>query len=407
MRAAIIAEAEPFFSAKEKFREIEAMLTSAEMMNCEHGEIESYLKTEGFELLRRMMQAHLDIRSQHEQRREVIAANGIKMTRVRPTSRQLETLFGTVSTQRLGYSKKAMASLHPLDRELNLPQELYSHGIRQLVAEQTSKESFDELINSISTISGAQIGKRQAEELAARAAVDFDVFYAAQSLTRSEQVAETAPLLVIQTDAKGVVMRTEDLREVTRKSAEHQNHKMAKRLSKGEKCNRKRMAQVASVYTIAPYVRTAQQIVNQLQPIYEAEVKRPKPEQKRVWASVEQSAQQVIGAAFEEALRRDPEKQKRWVAVVDGNEPQLDSLNAYALKYNVVLTIVLDLIHVIEYLWKASYVFNERESREAEAWVSERLLEILRGNSCFRIGSKSKGNTSSCSGCSIRAASPE
>lgn len=56
-------------------------------------------------------------------------------------------------------------------------------------------------------------------------------------------------------------------------------------------------------------------------------------------------------------------------------------IQAKALKYGVILTIVLDLIHVIEYLWRAAYVFNERESVEAEVWVSERLLEILRGNS--------------------------
>src|SRR5262249_27739858 len=151
------------------------------------------------------------------------------------------------------------------------------------------------------------------------------------------------------------------------KAAEVSHQKMSKRLSRGEKRNRKRMAQVASVYTVAPYLRTPAEIVNQLQPIREAEIKRPRPEQKRVWASVEQSAEEVIEAAFEEADKRDPKREKQWVAVVDGNEPQLDSLKANALNQGVVLTIVLDLIHVIEYLWRASYVFNERESAEAQA----------------------------------------
>jgi hypothetical protein len=386
MEAAIITKAEPFFSAQEKFVEIVSMLSSIEMLSKEHGEIEKYIKTGGFELLRRMMQAHLELRSEQEQRTEVIDSTGIRMTRARSTERSLETIFGTVSTGRLGYSKKGMTSLHPLDGQLNLPQELYSHGIRRLVAEQASKESFDEVIKSISAMTGAQVGKRQTEELAERAAADFDSFYASKSVNGQQQVSETAALLVLQTDAKGVVMRKADLREATRKAAETQTQKMSKRLSRGEKRNRKRMAQVASVYTVAPYFRTPEQIVNQLQPVHESETNRPKPEDKRVWASVQQSAQQVIAAAFEEAAKRDPEKKKTWLAVVDGNEPQLDALEAYALKYGVVLTIVLDLIHVIEYLWRASYVFNQRESHQAEQWVSERLLEILRGNSSAVAG---------------------
>src|ERR1051326_1226799 len=106
MRAAILAEEGAFFSAKEKFNEIEVMLSSGEMMSKEHGEIEAYLKTEGFEMLRRMMQAHLDIRTEQESRVEVVDKNGIPMTRARATERDLETLFGTVMTGRLGYSKK-------------------------------------------------------------------------------------------------------------------------------------------------------------------------------------------------------------------------------------------------------------------------------------------------------------
>lgn len=386
MQAAIIAKEAPFCSAQEKYNEIVAKLSSGKMMGAEHGEIERYLKTEGFELLRRMMQAHLDLRREQEPRVEVIDKDSMTMTRARATALDLETLFGTVRVGRLAYSQQGMASLHPLDGELNLAKDLYSHGVRRLVAEQSSKESFDEIVSSIPKFSGAKVAKRQVAELAQRAAADFDSFYATRSVKKPEQVAQSAPLLVIQTDAKGIVMRTEDLREVTRKAAEASSKKMSKRLSRGEKRNRKRMAQVASVYTIAPYIRTPEEIVNQLQPVREAETKRPKPEQKRVWASVEQNAEQVIEAAFEEANRRDPSRNKQWVAVVDGNEPQLDALQVNALNYGVVLTIVLDLIHVIEYLWRASYVFNERESRQAEAWVSERLLEILRGNSSAVAG---------------------
>lgn len=385
MQAAIAAKEEPFFSAQEKFNEIVVMLSSEEMMNKEHAEIESYLKIEGFELLRRMMQAHLDLRSEEEERRVVIDANGMARTRIRPTERDLETIFGVVAVPRKGYGKPGLESLHPLDAELNLAPDRYSFGIRQLVAEQSAKESFSEVVNTLASSTATTVAKRQVEQLSAHAAVDFTAFYERRSAATDFQ-AERGAILVLTSDAKGVVMRKEDLREATRKAAEVRTQKMSKRLSRGEKRNRKRMAQVASVYTIEPYQRTPEQIVNQLQPVHEAQTKRPKPHQKRVWASVEQSAEQVIGAVFEEASRRDPSGEKTWAAVVDGNKPQLDLLRSFALQYGVVLTIVLDLIHVIEYLWRASYVFNQRESPEAQQWVSERLLEILRGHSSCVAG---------------------
>lgn len=43
------------------------------------------------------------------------------------------------------------------------------------------------------------------------------------------------------------------------------------------------------------------------------------------------------------------------------------------------LILVLDIIHVVEYLWKAAYAFHEPESEDARLWVSERLLRILNG----------------------------
>jgi hypothetical protein len=52
-----------------------------------------------------------------------------------------------------------------------------------------------------------------------------------------------------------------------------------------------------------------------------------------------------------------------------------------AQKHDIRLTIVLDLIHVIEYLWKAAFVFHAPSSQAAEDWVSERLLRILEGKS--------------------------
>ena len=45
------------------------------------------------------------------------------------------------------------------------------------------------------------------------------------------------------------------------------------------------------------------------------------------------------------------------------------------------MVIILDIIHVIEYLFQSVRVFYEEGNIAAEKWVSKRLLEILRGKS--------------------------
>ena len=77
-------------------------------------------------------------------------------------------------------------------------------------------------------------------------------------------------------DAKGIVMRKEDLREQTRRAAEKNCHKQNKHLSKGEKRNRKRMATVASVYSVAPYPRTPTMVAKEWYP-NDKKAQRPKP----------------------------------------------------------------------------------------------------------------------------------
>ncbi|MFO0740239.1 MAG: ISKra4 family transposase [Labilithrix sp.] len=242
---------------------------------------------------------------------------------------------------------------------------------------QRSAYAFEEVAATLSATTGARIGKRQVEELAARAAQDFDDFYAARELAAEK----TTDLLVLTFDGKGVPMRREHLRPETRKAAETTPRRLQTRLTKGEKRHRKWMAQVAAVYTVAPHVRTLQDLLTELRPVRDAakERQRPRPTNKLVWASLEKEPEEVISDAFDEALRRDPQKARPWIVLVDGNRDQLRLVKKAAKKRDVRITIIVDLIHVLEYLWKASYAFHPDGSKEAESWVQQRLAWLLRG----------------------------
>jgi hypothetical protein len=377
--------------ARQDFEHTIEHLDSEEACSMTHSELERMLEKKGRELMRKLLQEHLDNRSPGECDEPVCGADGVERPRVRPQRRKLETVLGTVSVKRSGYGQEGVESLHPLDGELNLPDERYSLELRRRVAEEAAKSSFDETLESIGKNTGGHVPKRQIEELVKRAAVDFDVFYD----TRHGSTAEgqgTGSVLVTSVDGKGVTMLTRDLREQTRKAAEARAHKMGKRLSKGEKKNAKRMATVATVYTVAPFVRAPEDVVAEASCSL-ARTPRPRPERKRVWASLEKEPGQVIEQALAEAHHRDPEYEKTWVALVDGNKTQIRELRRVARENNFELTIIVDIIHVIEYLWAAGRAFHSASGLELENWVRHRLLEVLRGKAGLMAGGMRRSAT--------------
>jgi hypothetical protein len=326
-----------------------------------------------------MLQGHYDLRGAVERvvPVRVRGSDGVLRTFRRPSSRPMASIVGLLDIPRIAYQAQGVEGLHPMDAALNLPCELYSHVVRCAVAERAACDSYEEVATAISERTGVAIGKRQVEQMAARAAQDFDDFYALREVAEEA----TGDLLVLTFDGKGIPMRREDLRPETRAAADATPRRLRTRLTKGEKHHRKRMAQVAAVYTVAPHVRTADDVLADLRPVHdvERERRRPRPRGKRVWASITKTPKAVIRDAFEDARRRDPSFRRTWVALVDGNRDQLRLVKKAARKLGVAVTIVVDLIHVIEYLWKAAYAFHADGSKDAEAWVQQRLMWLLQG----------------------------
>lgn len=368
-----------FGAARTQFDAIEGFLCSEQAAALSHGELEDRLQTDGRELLRQLFQGHLELRALQERRHEaVVGSDGAVRTHVEKSERGLMTVFGPVRVARLAYRGRDMTTLHPLDATLNLPEEKQSHGLRRLAAEDASLLSYDNALALVRQQTGDTVAKRQTEELVVRAAQDFEAFY--------EQAVPAEPtsredLLVLSSDGKGIVMRREALREATRRAAEQAQPKLERRLSKGEKRNRKRMATVAAVYDVAPFVRAPEDILGDLRPARDASRPRPRARNKRVWASVEKDSKVVTRELFDEAERRDPGHRRRWVVLVDGERHQIERLRAEAGRRGVDPVFVLDLMHVMKYLWDAAWCFFEEGDKAAEAWVNEHALGILEGRS--------------------------
>ncbi len=120
----------------------------------------------------------------------------------------------------------------------------------------------------------------------------------------------------------------------------------------------------------------------QKQQIHEVErniFARPKPKNKTVRATM-QGKQESFDKLSKEVEQRDPHGQKERVALVDG-EKKLRKMIECCLRG---FTIILDLYHVLEYLWEAAHVFHKDGTKEAETWVKEHLRLLLTGQvSCI------------------------
>lgn len=372
--AATSPDASAFGGSRACFDGIVGWLEGIEAGSMPHGELEDDLDRRGRELLRQLLQDHLDLRAGREERVEVIDAGGVTHGAVEAGhTRRLGTVFGAVTVERLAYRHRGAANLHPADAALNLPEERHSHGLRRLAAIEATRGSYQDAAEAVERATGVAIAKRQVEDLTARSAADIDAFYAAAA----REPAADGEVLVLSVDGKGIVMRPDSLRPATEKAAAVATTKLETRLSKGEKRNRKRLAEVGAVYDITPVPRSPADVLAS----NSGDNPAPAPKAKAKWvtASVLEDAAEVVGKVFDEADRRDPDHQRQWVALVDGNNHQIDRINTEAKKRKLDIPIVIDLIHVLEYLWGAVWCFFPESDPTAEDWVRDRALAVLEG----------------------------
>ena len=359
------------------FGELIEWAAGEEALGIEHSELEARLAEDARELARQVLQDQLDLRARVEQRADgVIGSDGTPRRSVeRGHERDLHTVLGEVQVTRLAYRAAGSENLYPADAQLNLPPVRHSHGIRRLAALEAPRSSFEDGQAAIVRQTGQQIGTRQLRALTLAAAQDVGAFYA----QRERTVPDGKDLLVLSCDAKGVVIRPEALREPTRAQAQNASGKLKTRLSKGEKTNRKRMAEIVTVYELTPEPRTAAEILPDPDNPPAAASTRPKAKNKWLKASVTDDARAVIAEMFNEADRRDPEHKLTWVALVDGNNHQIDRIKAEARKRKITIPIVVDFIHVLEYLWSGCWCFFAEGDPAAERWVSDKARQVLDG----------------------------
>jgi hypothetical protein len=375
---------DPFAVSQAMFTALAAGLGGPAAAGLTAAELEDYVDQQGRDVLLQLLQDHYDLRAAREEqqarqhRAPVTGTDQVTRTRLETGhSRLLATLFGTVTVTRCAWRKPGAANYCPADAALSLPASRHSHSLAKLAAIEAARGSFGAAHDAVTRRCGPVIGKRQLEESVVQAAADIPAFYAA----RIPEPCTPGTLLILSADCKGVVMRPGALRAATAKAAERLG-KMRTRLTAGEKPNRKRMAALVTVYDAAPSKRRPHDVIAPPGGRNGTRELRPGPKARGKWlaGSVRRDPGEVI-AAFDEAGARDPGHQRTWVVLVDGAEHQLDLIRAEAARRAVPVHIVIDLIHLMEYVWGAAWSLHEAGDPAAGDWVAVKALAVLAGDS--------------------------
>jgi hypothetical protein len=340
----------------------------------------------GRELLRGLLQLSLDRQAAAEVRlARVTGADEVTRARAeRGHARRVVTRLGEVRVRRIGYRSgvKGVPSLFPRDAVLNLPPCGYSWPLQQLAEMSARSGSYEQARELVLAATGVSIGKRQLEQITAGAAADAERFCqdrdrAAVPGAGQQEEGDLAPL-ALSADGKGVAMRPEARRRRTVAPGKRVRT-FDKRAGTGEKKGCKRMAETGCVFDVAVPdgpPRTPEQVMRP-----DPGIPRTAPHAVNRWYACDITAGRdvTIGKIFDEGERRDPAHRRTWIALADGDIYQIGLFQAQAAARGITLVILVDFIHVLEYLWKAAWCFHRPRDPAMEDWVIAQGLDILHG----------------------------
>ena len=235
--------------------------------------------------------------------------------------------------------------------------------MRALAAYHLAEGGYGQALEVIAARTGVTVGRAQLADLAGDMAAWVDEFYDQRAFGADTDLPAT-DVIMMQADGKGIAMRPE-------------HRKGASGGSDAAHPGIKKMAEIVAVADLTPAVRDPEDIA--APPARRKERPGPQARDKWVAASITESIDSMIGVAFNEADRRDPEQVRQRVFLVDGNKQQLSAIAAHAKERGLKVPVFIDYIHVSEYTRKAAAALHPGNPQAAREWADGQLLRILHG----------------------------
>jgi hypothetical protein len=283
--------------ARDLFSSLECWLSSAPALTLPLHLVERQQQIKGRQVQRLLLQAHVQQRGTGDvgPALQVLPASSSSLfTHRRLQRRTLNTIFGPIHIDRIGYSHPGQPSIHPLDEALQLPARSFSYELQKRLVQAAVQGPLRESIDRILDITGLTVPMRSLQQLLQDAAQDCDAFYARRPADPSSPAAS---ILVVAVDCKGIPI------------VKPPRNERSVRRTKGQKANRKKMATVAAVCTRQPWMRTPEQVVESLFRVHTKtpndQAPPPQPENKRVCASLVKGKAAVVDEMVAAVHRRD------------------------------------------------------------------------------------------------------
>lgn len=307
-------------------------------------------------------------------------AEGVPMRYHSRRSVRYISIFGELWVARHYFTAAGQVGAAPLDAELNLPDTAYSDLLRDWGAYGDTEQAFRETQLLLERMLGLTLSVATLEQQALRSAADVDAFYAQPQAPVDP--AQSGSILVAQADGKGVPMTTAALEQPVR-------------LGKGQKRGTKKEAVVTCLYSVDPYVRTAEEVAAALLHERDPKAVRPRPKAlgKEQHATLAGKAS-ACEALAQRAAQRDGVHIQHRVALTDGAEALQDQVQAHFPGS----TLILDIIHVTEYLWDvANALLGESDPKRTD-WLRPKLVQLLEGKTDEVLRSlEAEASTRTCS----------
>jgi len=378
-----VSGTDDYATSRALFDALITRLSDPEMATRPEHAVEEFITGDGRDLLRQALQDHLDARAAAEPRLpEVTGADQVPRRRAEAGhTRLLATTLGRVDVARIAYRAPGVSNLHPADARLALPAGRYSFPLQRQVVHESATGALREARDTLTRVTGQRVGTRQLMQITVEAAHDVRDFYQ-QPTTDPPATSPGRPaprdLLVLSIDATGINMIDSGLREPPPARPAGPQPPSAQ-LAARERTGRTRMAVVTALYDCAPAVRTTADILPADAAERAGRRPGPKARNREVNASVADSTTPMTRRLFDRAEQRDPQHRRRWIVLVDGNNHQLDRIHAEAHARGVQVDIIVDFIHVLEYLWKAAEDLHPTQPGRA-AFVARTARDLLEGH---------------------------
>ena len=343
------------------FEHLLALVTGPEAQTATIDQMERSLFRQVLRLGFRLLQLFVTVRVEAESHAPLASRDGKRLPYHSQKPRDYFSIFGKLTYERAYFYAQGQAGQCPLDEALSLPERCYSDLLMESAELLGVEGAYRKGLRVVARLLGLTLPELALETCVAEHSQTVKAYYAQKAAFPSP---EEGPILVAQADGKGVPMVRRETPDVK------------VRRGKGDKKTRKKEAIATAVYTIEAYSRTPQEVVNALFQKGDPPPERPAPHHKQVFASLKGKDQALQRLAAWSA-RREGEHIRERVALTDGAEP----LQKQVLAKLSGFTLVLDIIHTDEYLWKAgTAIYGETDPHRTE-WVEAQMLDILSSRS--------------------------